>query len=43
MTLAFAQGYSGVCSSSNIILILLNLLCLHAKLADCGLGGFIFH
>lgn len=32
---------SGVSSSSHIILPLLNLLCLHAKLADCGLGGFL--
>lgn len=37
-----AQHNHGVSSSSQIIFLLLNLLCLHTKLANCDVGGFLF-
>ena len=37
-----AQYNYGVSSSSQIIFLLLNLLCLHRKLANCDVGGFFF-
>lgn len=37
-----AQYNYGVSSSSQIIFLLLNLLCLHTKLANCNVGGFFF-
>ena len=37
-----AQYNYGVSSSSQIIFLLLNLLCLHTKLANCDVGGFCF-
>ena len=37
-----AQYNYGVSSSSQIIVLLLNLLCLHTKLANCDVGGFFF-
>ena len=37
-----AQYNYGVSSSSQIIFLLLNLLCLHTKLANCDVGGFFF-
>ena len=37
-----AQYNYGVSPSSQIIFLLLNLLCLHTKLANCEVGGFLF-
>ena len=37
-----AQYNSGVSSSSQVIFLSLNLLCLHTKLANCDVGGFFF-
>ena len=37
-----AQYNYGVSSSSQIIFLSLNLLCLHRKLANCDVGGFFF-
>ena len=37
-----AQYNYGVSSSSQIIVLSLNLLCLHTKLANCNVGGFFF-
>ena len=37
-----AQYNSGVSSSSQVIFLSINLLCLHRKLANCDVGGFFF-